>query len=337
MRLRHSVPYEAGFRRIRRGRGFGYTDADGERITDPATLERIRALVIPPAWRRVWICAKPDGHIQAVGVDAAGRRQYLYHEQWRRERDEEKFDRVLDMAGRLPELRRQVKGDLGGRGLRRRRVEAVAIDLLDRGVFRIGGEEYLAENGSHGLATLLCEHVRVSGDEMLFDFEAKSGVRQSIRLSDRELAKAVAALLRGAEPGRRLLVFRAAGETHELHAEHINTRLRELVGEEFSAKDIRTWQGTVAAALACARSPEPESEAARKRAEKQIMTSVADALGNTPAVARASYVDPRVLTAFRRGTTVAAAVRRADRGGRTADERRELIDRAVIRLLRRTR
>lgn len=223
---------------------------------DDATLERIRALAIPPAWRKVWICPHENGHIQAVGVDAAGRRQYLYHEQWRKDRDEEKFDRVLALAARLPEIRARVRDDLAVRGLARRRVEAVAFDLVDR------GEEYAEEHGTRGVATLLREQVRVSGERMFFDYVAKGGIRRQVSVRDQLLAKAVRALLRARTSSDRLLVYRDD--------------------------------------------------------------------------ARASYVDPRVVTAFENGTTVAAALRRASRAD-SADAEREVIDRAVIRMLRRSR
>ncbi|PPJ25963.1 DNA topoisomerase IB [Nocardia nova] len=180
MRLRRSTPYGAGIGRVRRGKGFAYVDENGFAVTDPEATQRIDDLVIPPAWRKVWICPHAHGHIQAVGVDAAGRRQYLYHEQWRRGCDEEKFDRMLEVAAQLPSLREQVGADLRRSGLDRRRVEAVVIGLLDRGVFRIGSEEYAEENGTRGVATLLHEQVRVSGKEMRFDYVAKGGIRRRL-------------------------------------------------------------------------------------------------------------------------------------------------------------
>ncbi|MEU1993793.1 DNA topoisomerase IB [Nocardia gamkensis] len=335
MRLRRSRPYDGGVERVRRGRGFGYRTAQGEPVDD-ATLERIRGLAIPPAWRKVWICPRENGHIQAVGVDAAGRRQYLYHEQWRKERDEEKFDRVLALAGRLPEIRAQVGEDLALRGTVRRRVEAVGIDLVDRGVFRVGGEEYAEENGTRGVATLLCEQVRVSGERMLFDYVAKGGIRRRVSVRDPLLAKAVRSLLRSGSDSDRLLVYREGGHYGELRADDINARFRELAACECSVKDLRTWQATVLAAAAFGSLDPPAGGRARKRAVREVMDEVAAALGNTPAVAQASYVDPRVVTAFENGTTVAAALRRADRADR-ADAQRAIIDSAVIRMLRRMR
>ncbi|MGK8522838.1 DNA topoisomerase IB [Nocardia asteroides] len=336
MRLRRSRPYDGGIQRVRRGRGFSYRTAAGEPVRDDATLERIRALAIPPAWRKVWICPHDNGHLQAVGIDSAGRRQYLYHEQWRRERDEEKFDRVLALAARLPEIRAQVREDLTLRGSARRRVEAVAIDLVDRGVFRVGGEEYAEENGTRGIATLLREQVRVSGERMLFDYVAKGGIRRRVSVRDPLLARAVSALLRSRTDSDRLLVYRDGGRYGELRADDINQRFRELAGCECSVKDLRTWQATVLAAAALGSIERPSGHRGRKRAVREVMDEVAAALGNTPAVAQASYVDPRVVTAFENGTTVAAALRRARRAG-SADGEREIIDSAVIRMLRRMR
>ncbi|WP_280492600.1 DNA topoisomerase IB [Nocardia asiatica] len=335
-RLRRSRPYEGGLERVRRGRGFSYRTAHGEPVRDEATLSRIRELVIPPAWRKVWICPHHNGHIQAVGVDAAGRRQYLYHEQWRKDRDEEKFDRVLALAARLPEIRAQVREDLALRGSVRRRVEAVAIDLVDRGVFRVGGEEYAEENGTRGVATLLREQVRVSGDRMLFDYVAKGGIRRRVSVSDPLLAKAVRTLLRSRSDSDRLLVYRDGDRYGELRADDINSRFRELAACECSVKDLRTWQATVLAAAALGSIDRPANRRARKSAVRAVMEEVAAALGNTPAVAQASYVDPRVVTAFENGTTVAAALRRAARAG-SADAERAIIDGAVIRMLRRMR
>ncbi|MEU2121773.1 DNA topoisomerase IB [Nocardia niwae] len=335
MRLRRSRPYDGGVERVRRGRGFSYRTAHGAPVDD-VTFERIRGLAIPPAWRKVWICPHHNGHIQAVGVDAAGRRQYLYHDQWRKDRDEEKFDRVLALAGRLPEIRAQVREDLALRGLARRRVEAVAVDLVDRGVFRVGGEEYAEEHGTRGVATLLREQVEVSGERMLFDYLAKGGIRRRVSIRDPLLARAVRSLLRSKAESDRLLVYRDGSRYGELRADDINSRFRELADCECSVKDLRTWQATVLAAAAFGSIERPADRRARRSAVREVMDEVAAALGNTPAVAQASYVDPRVVTAFENGTTVAAALRRAKRA-ESADAERAIIDSAVIRMLRRMR
>ncbi|MEV0246812.1 DNA topoisomerase IB [Nocardia sp. NPDC050712] len=333
MRLRRSTPYGPGIRRVGRGRGFSYATVAGERVTDAETLDRIRALVIPPAWREVWICPHLNGHIQAVGVDAAGRRQYLYHERWRHDRDEEKFDRVLELAAGLPVVRERIHADLRRTGLDRERVTAVALGLVDRGVFRVGGESYAEENGTRGVATLLREQVRLSGDEMQFDYLAKGGIRRRVRIADPDLAGAIRSLRRSRSGSQRLLVYRQGARYGELHAEDINDRFRELAECDCSAKDLRTWHGTVLAAAGFAAADRPDSRRARQAVEREVITNVAAALGNTPAVARESYVDPRVLEAFERGSTISAAVRRAAAADSDQESQR-IVERAVIRLLR---
>ncbi|MGH3543788.1 MAG: DNA topoisomerase IB [Mycobacterium sp.] len=334
MRLRRSTVGGPGFRRMRRGRGFCYVDARRESIADPQILERIDGLVIPPAWRNVWICQYPNGHIQAVGTDAAGRRQYLYHEQWQAERSEEKYDRALSLAKGLPDWRARLLVDLRGRGLGHDRVLAVAQHLIDQGYFRAGGEEYAQENGSFGLTTLLRDHVRLHRDSVEFDYPAKSGMRRTVSLDDPLVIRAVRSLLRAETKIPRLLVYRTSDGWFEVHADDLNTRFRELVGEEFSVKDLRTWHGTVLAAEAFATAREPTSKTARRREEAAVMRAVAEELGNTPAVARGSYVDPRVVTAYEQGITIGAALRRAKRK-RTPSARRDLLERATARIIKR--
>ncbi|WP_189224894.1 DNA topoisomerase IB [Saccharothrix coeruleofusca] len=317
MRLRRSDPSAPGWRRRRRGRGFSYVDAEGAVLDDPEQLARIKDLVIPPAWRDVWICPHPNGHIQAVGIDSAGRKQYLYHERWRRERDEEKHDRVLALAPKLPAFRERVAS-----GLRERdRAMWVALALLERGVFRVGGETYAEDNGSHGVATLLCGHVAVHRSAVDFCYPAKSGVRFTTTVEDRELARAVASLRRGRAAEERLLVDKAG---NPVRSDDVNQRFKELVGEEFSVKDLRTWHATVLAAAAFAYQGRPDSKRGRKRVEAAVMREVSEALGNTPAVARKSYVDPRVVRLYERG--VVLNTRRTDR---------ESLESAVLRMLRR--
>ena len=245
MRLRKSTVGGPGFRRVRRGRGFSYLNNDRDRVDDAEVLARIEALVIPPAWKDVWISPHPNGHIQAVGTDVAGRRQYLYHERWQTERSEEKFDRAVSLAKQLPDWRLDLLIDLRRRGLGRDRVLALAQHLIDQGYFRAGGEEYVEENGSYGLSTLLRDHVRLRRDSVDFDYPAKSGVRRTVSLDDPLVIGAVRSLLRADTTSARLLVYRATDGWSEVHADDINTRFRELVGEEFSVKDIRTWHGTV--------------------------------------------------------------------------------------------
>jgi DNA topoisomerase-1 len=335
VRLRRGNPAGPGLRRIRRGRGFSYVDGD-EPVTDPEVLDRIRSLAIPPAWRDVWICAHPNGHIQAVGTDDAGRRQYLYHTEWRRSRDEEKHDRVLALARRLPGVRARIHEDLCGSGLGRDRVLAGALRVLDRGVFRTGGEEYAEENDTHGVTTLLRKHIQLRGDELLFDFPAKNGIQRSVGVRDPELARLVAALRRGRSDGDRLFVYRnGTGHRQELRARDVNERFKELAGDGFTVKDMRTWTATVLAAAEFAGQDTPASQRATKRAEAAVMRAVAEQLGNTPAVARRSYVDPRVCAAFRDGRTIEAAIRRVGDASLDGNETREALERAVIRLLTR--
>ncbi|SEQ61217.1 DNA topoisomerase IB [Lentzea albida] len=291
MRLRRSDPAGPGWTRRRQGKGFRYTDAKGQTLTAD-DVARVKALVIPPAWREVWISPHPTGHIQAVGYDDAGRRQYLYHEQWRVQRDAEKFDRVLKLAPKLGKFREQVARDMKARG--RTRLLAVALRLLDRGIFRVGHEQYVEENGTHGVATLLCEHLSVRGSRVRFHFPAKSGVEVDQEITDPELARALKSLLRGKTPDCRVF---------EITADDVNERFRELVGDEFSVKDLRTWRATVFAAEFFA------AELARRgrpsqRAISAVMKEVAAELGNTPAVTRKSYVDPRLVEAFEQGRVI---------------------------------
>lgn len=333
MRLRRSVVTGPGLRRVRRGKGFSYHDDNGETVTDSATIDRINALVIPPAWKKVWICPQHNGHIQAVGTDAAGRRQYLYHQQWQEERNEEKFDRVLQMSAALPEMRRQVAADLAGRGWRRDRVLALALHLLDLGYFRAGGEQYAEENNSFGIATLLCEHVTLKKEAVEFDYPAKSGVRRTLVIDDPEVVKSVRALMRHPDRPDRLLACRDADGWAEIHSDDLNARFKELVGADYSVKDLRTWHGTVLAAAAFVDADPPVNKTVIKRVESAVFKEVSGALGNTPAVARASYVDPRVVTGYESGLTIAAAAKRAERAEPV--ERQAILERSTARLIRR--
>jgi DNA topoisomerase I len=333
MRLRRSVVRGPGLRRVRRGRGFCYYGPDGDVVTDEATQQRITELVIPPAWKNVWISPLPNGHIQAVGTDAAGRRQYLYHQKWQQERGEEKFDRALEMSAALPAWRERIAADLAGAGLRRDRVLALALHLLDRGYFRAGGEEYAQENSSFGIATLHCEHVTLHRDAVDFDYPAKSGVRRTLVIEDEPVIRAVRSLLRRPQRSDRLLVCRNSSGWVDIHADDLNARFKELVGEDYTVKDLRTWHGTVLAAAAFADAEPPVNKTRTKRAEAAVMREVADELGNTPAVARSSYVDPRVVEGYRGGLTIAAGVRRAART-KDPDLRQSVLERSTARMIR---
>ena len=316
-RTRRSDCSGPGIARRRSGRGFVYLDADGRRVTDEATVDRIRALAIPPAWRDVWICADPRGHIQATGVDAAGRKQYRYHDDWRRRRDQAKFDAMVAFARALPALRRRVARDLaavddGAGGLGETRVLACAARLLDVGLFRIGGEDYAARNETYGLTTLRRAHVRVERDGLLFDFPAKHGVRRVQRVCDPDVRPVIVALKRRRGGSEELLAWRQGRPPRrwvDVKAEDVNAYLKEAAGGDFSAKDFRTWNATALCAVALAvRTREATSRASRRRIVKAAIDEVATFLGNTPAVARGSYVDPRVIDRFEAGLTVAAAL-----------------------------
>jgi DNA topoisomerase-1 len=334
MRLRRSVLNKPGIARKRRGKGFAYYGPDENVLTDPDTLQRIKDLVIPPAWKKVWISPYPNGHIQAVGTDAAGRRQYLYHEAWQQERAEEKFDRVLELSKELPAWRARVARDLAARGLTRDRVLALALYLLDHGYFRAGGEQYADEHESYGIATLLCEHVAVRRDAVVFDYPAKSGVQRTWEIEDAEVVRAVRALLRRNERTERLLVCRGASGWIDVRADDLNARFKELVGDDYSVKDLRTWHGTVLAAAAFADADPAVSQRVSKRVESAVMREVAEELGNTPAVARGSYVDPRIVVGYRQGLTIAAAAQRAERA-RRADVGQRILEKATRLLVRR--
>ena len=303
-RLRRVSSTAPGIARRRHGRGFAYTDARGARLADPELLERIRSLAIPPAWSDVWICADEWGHLQAAGTDAAGRRQYLYHPEWRRRRDRGKFARIESFAERLPDVRRRVASDLRRRGLPRERVLACGVRMLDRGLFRVGSEDYAAKNGSFGLATLRKEHVRVGRDRASFDFVAKAGVRQIREVADPEILPVLRALKRRRDGGEELLAWHDGGRWVDVRSGDVNSYLKDVAGDEYSAKDFRTWHGTVLAAVALAEREPPTSPTGAKRAVSGAIKEVAAQLGNTPAVCRASYVDPRVIDRFTEGVTI---------------------------------
>ncbi len=334
MRLRRSDLGKPGITRKRRGKGFAYYDPAGNRLSNPDTLARIKDLVIPPAWKKVWISPQPNGHIQAVGTDAAGRRQYLYHSAWQQERAEEKFDRVLELSVQLPLWRARIAKDLSRRGLTRERVLALALRLLDRGYFRAGGEQYAEENESYGLATLQCSHVTVHRHAVAFDFPAKSGVRRTVEIEDAEIVRAVRALLRRPQRPDRLLVCRKDSGWVDIRSDDLNARFKEMVGDEYTVKDLRTWHGTVLAAAAFVDAGPPISQRVIKRVESAVMKEVAEELGNTPAVARGSYVDPRVVAGYEQGLTIEAAARRAERA-RRPDAAQEILEKATRMLIRR--
>src|SRR5215212_10131919 len=307
-RLKRADCTGPGLSRRRRGKGFEYLDDEGRRITEPDVLARIGELTIPPAWQDVWICPYPMGHIQATGVDAAGRKQYLYHQRWRERQDKKKFDSMVRFAQALPDMREQVERDLSGKGITRTRVLAAAVRLLDRGFLRIGGESYAEDNDSYGLATMRKDHVTVTDNDAInFDFTGKSGIRHVRYVVDTPVAEIVRELKRRRGGGEELLAFRdEKGRWKDIKSPDIRAYVKEAAGDEYTAKDFRTWAGTVLAAVALA-ATDPERrrvKSANKRMISGAVKEVAYFLGNTPAVARASYIDPRVFDRFRDGFTI---------------------------------
>jgi DNA topoisomerase I len=326
-----------GIRRRRAGKGFSYAEADGERITDDEVIGRIKALAIPPAWEEVWICSDPNGHIQATGVDAKGRRQYRYHDEWRAARDREKHDRILRFARRLPVLREQVADDIVLDGMPRERVLACAVRLLELGFFRIGGEAYAEENDTYGLATIRKRHVRVRGELLEFEYEAKSGQHRLCQVADDEVRAVITTLRRRRAPAdAELLAYKVGREWVDVKSSDINDYVQEHIGEDFSAKDFRTWVGTVLAAVGLATEDGGESEASRKRAVASVVKDVAEQLGNTPAVARSAYIDPRVVERFEKDDTVEEALGDIDLDD-LDDGIPDELERAVLDLIDRAR
>lgn len=304
VRLRRTRSGEPGIRRVRSGRGFRYVDGDGRTIDDPRLRERIEQLVIPPAWTDVWISTFPNGHIQAMGTDAAGRKQYLYHPTWREQRDRQKFDRALALAETLPAARRGVTIDLRREGLPRERVLAAAFRMLDTGHLRVGSERYALEHGSVGLSTLLGGHVVVEAKQVVrLTFPGKSGQEWESEVRDPDLATVVS-LLKRRGPRARLLAWRDDAGVHVVAAEDINADIRGRTGGDFTAKDFRTLHGTAAAAVALAKAGPKRSTSAQDRAIAAAVRATSQLLGNTPAVARASYIDPRLLDLYRDGVTI---------------------------------
>lgn len=313
--LRYVTDARPGIRRIRAGRGFRYVDPAGKTIKDPETLRRIRSLVIPPAWVGVWICPTPNGHLQATGRDARGRKQSRYHPKWREVRDETKYERMVLFAQALPLIRARVKEDLAKQGLPREKVLATIVSLMEQTHIRVGNEEYAKENGSYGLTTLRNKHVDVQGSKVTFSFQGKSKVHHTVSLQDRRLARIVKQC--SDLPGYELFQYvDEDGTRHSVDSSDVNDYLREITGQHFTAKDFRTWAGTV---LACdlLRELGPfESATQAKKNVVEAIKKVAAKLGNTPAVCRKCYVHPAVLEAYL--------------GGITAQEARQEVDAEIV-------
>ena len=337
-RLRRVSAQDPGWSRVHHGRGYRYLDVDGTKL-GKQEVERIKALVIPPAWRNVWISPYPNAHLQAVGTDEAGRRQYLYHPAWRVKRDEAKFDRVIAMAGELPAVRRRLRADLERADASRDTVLSAAVRLVDLGCFRLGSESYTEENGSYGLTTLERRHLRRQGDARVFSFVGKSGVEHDIRVEDPQVIAVLDKLStrRGADD--RLLAVRQDGEWDPVQASDINDHIRDLFDLEVTAKDFRTWHATVHVATAlgsavleerAGRARPATSKTAKAKRVRAAVVGASELLGNTPTVCRSSYVDPRVIDLYEGGTTIAPALSELPED---PDEARDHVDAAVIALL----
>ena len=328
--LRYSSDDRPGIRRRRRGRGFQYLDPDGRTITDGAERARIDALAIPPAWTDVWICPWPNGHLQATGRDARRRKQYRYHPRWREVRDEDKYERILDFGKALPEIRTHVEHDLSLPGLPRPKVLATVVRLLETTLIRVGNEEYARTNKSFGLTTLRDRHVKVDGSQLRFKFKGKSGKTHSISVRDRRLAHIVR---RCQElPGQDLFEYvDDDGARHLIDSSDINEYLQEISGDDFTAKDFRTWAGTTLAATTLQEMEPADTLTARKHNVVEAIKEVAGRLGNTPAICRKCYIHPQIMEAYLDGTLAEGLKGRSNGSGLPSEEA------AVLRLLRRQR
>jgi DNA topoisomerase I len=299
--LRYVSDSQPGIRRRRAGKGFRYTSPDGQPIRDAATLRRIKALAIPPAWKEVWICPNPNGHIQATGRDARGRKQYRYETRWRATRDETKYSRMIAFAEALPRIRAQVQQDLAQPGMPRTKVLATVVRLLETTLIRVGNAEYARANKSFGLTTMRDKHVHVNGSTLHFQFRGKSGVKHSLDLHDRRLAQIVKRCRD--IPGHELFQYLDQGGTHQtIDSGDVNEYLRAISGDDFTAKDFRTWAGTVLAALALREFEAFDSQAQAKKNVVRAIEAVAERLGNTTAVCRKCYIHPVVVDAYLDGT-----------------------------------
>jgi DNA topoisomerase I len=318
-----------GYRRRPKGKDFEYLDLEGKPIRDEQRLLRIKRLAIPPAWSEVWICPSPNGHIQATGRDARRRKQYRYHERWREVRDENKFDRLAQFAKALPILRRRVTQDLKLPGLPRQKVLATIVRLLERTFIRIGNEEYARENKSFGLTTMKNRHVKVKGAQVLFRFRGKSGRQHEVDVTDRKVAKVIAKCQD--LPGQDLFQYLDEdGEVREVTSQDVNEYLREIAGKEFTAKDFRTWGGTVLAAIALSKQEEFQTKKQAKSNIKTAICAVAELLGNTPAVCRKCYVHPVIVEAYLNRTRIVAL-----NGATTLEAPNlRLAERSVLKFLR---
>jgi DNA topoisomerase-1 len=331
-RLRYVSDAERGFGRRRRGKSFTYVRPSGAALRDPATLARIRSLAIPPAWQDVWICRTADGHVQATGRDARGRKQYRYHARWREAQDQHKYERLIAFAKALPRIRRTVARHLRRRGLPREKVLAAAVRLLETTLIRVGNDEYARDNRSFGLTTMRDEHVRIRGATIRFDFRGKHGVEHEIDLEDRRLAAIVHACRE--LPGHELFQYvDEGGDVRDVGSGDVNDYLRSISGEDFTAKDFRTWAGTALAAQALQEFQDFDSQAAAKRNITKAIERVAERLGNTQAICRKCYVHPAVIEAYMDRSLVETLKRQTEKELRRPLHRLSAEEAAVLALL----
>ena len=329
-RLRTVSTRDPGWTRVRHGRGHRYLDVDGSPL-GPDEVARVKALVIPPAWRDVWISPYPNAHLQAVGTDEAGRRQYLYHPYWRQKRDEAKFERVLEMAHKLPRVRRRLRTDLSGwESVDRTTALSAAVRLVDLGCFRLGSEASAETNGSYGLTTLQRRHVTRDGDGRVFCFVGKSGVEHCITLTDPLMTAVIDAMSGRRRAEARLLSAKVGNRWVPVTPGQINDHIRDLFGLEVTAKDFRTWHATVHVAMAVASAEPATSRRRRAAVVREAIVGASELLGNTPTVCRSSYVNPRVIDLYESDTTIADTLARLHRD---QDRARDQVDRAVVSLL----
>jgi DNA topoisomerase-1 len=321
--LRYVTDDQSGFSRQRKGEEFEYLDQKGKPIRDEQRLLRIKRLAIPPAWTEVWICPSSNGHIQATGRDARRRKQYRYHERWREIRDENKYDRLVNFGKALPKIRKRLKRDLALKGLPREKVLATIVQLLERSFIRVGNEEYARENKSFGLTTMQDRHVDVKGSKLRYRFRGKSGRQHEVDVTDRRIARIVSNLQD--LPGQSLFQYvDDEGKVRDITSQNVNEYLREITGEDFTAKDFRTWSGTVLAAIALNAAGEFETKKQAKANIKNAIEAVAKVLGNTPAISRQCYIHPAILETYLNGDSI---------DGLKQETAKELAQSAVLKLL----
>ncbi len=310
--LRYVSDDRPGYTRKRRGKKFVYFDTEGKEIRDETRILRLNRLAIPPAYTDVWICPSPNGHLQATGRDDRGRKQYRYHERWRQERDENKYEKMVVFGQALPKIRRRLARDLKKRGLPREKVLATVVQLLERTFIRVGNEEYVKENKSFGLTTLRNRHVKVRGAKVRFRFRGKSGQEHDIDTEARRVARIIRKLQE--LPGQEIFQYLdEEGERHHISSDDVNHYLREITGEDFTAKDFRTWAGTVMAAMALQHQEPFENKSQAKKNIKDAISAVAKVLGNTPAVCRKCYVHPAVLESYLDGNLIEGLKKRTEK------------------------